>query len=138
MALAQLHAGAKTPRGMAVSGRQSARQMLRQSRSLWKGCSGQVPLSYSGVGDGVKVGVAVGVFVGVAVGVLVGSGVKVTVAVGGTNGVMVIVGVLVGGRRRVAAGEGVIVGVCSVAVTRAVGVGVILPGARRMAIQPAQ
>jgi hypothetical protein len=119
---------------MTVWERQSEWQMLRQSRSLWQGCAGQVPLPSSGVGDGVKVGV----LVGVAVGVFVGSGVKVCVAVGGTNGVAVTVGVFVGGRGMVGVGEGVIVGVCSVAVGWVVGVGVILPGARRMAIQPAQ
>jgi len=88
----------------------------------------------------VSVGVSVGggVSVEVGVGVSVGDGVKVEVAVEGVKArtVGVIDGVKDGPAVGVSlAGAGVLVGE---PVAEAVGVGVVSPGARRMAISPAQ
>ena len=88
-----------------------------------------------GVGVSVGGGVSVEVGAGVSVG---GTGVKVEVAVDGVKAstVGVIDGVSVGPGRGVSVGgAGEVVGEV---VTDAVGVGVVAPGARRMAISPAQ
>jgi hypothetical protein len=88
-------------------------------------------------GSGVRVGVLLGKGVKLAVGVKVSVGVKLGVGLGGTKNVGVIVGV----RVWVAVIEGVSVGAGKVGVAVlwvGSGVGVRLPGARRMAMIPAQ